>query len=172
MKKRRTIIVSLLLVAALALGIGYAALSTVNLNITGTAKVNAVQENFVVDFSETVVASTGASGSRTGLRTADIIVDGLTDPGQEATVKYTIVNDDDAGSLYAAKITAISVTPDATGMFDISIVEDVEGVILQPGQTQDVTVKVRLEGLTATVHSSNINITFTVDPILPTPETT
>ena len=170
MKKRRTIITALLLVATLALGIGYAALSAINLNITGTAKVNAAQENFVVDFSETVVASEGASGARTGLRAADIIVDGLKDPDEVATVTYTIVNDAAAGSLYAAKIKTIDVGADASGVFKIEVVDEstIEGTILQPGETKDVTVKVTLKGLTDSVHCSNINITFTVDPLMPT----
>ena len=42
MKKRRTFIVSMLLVAALALGIGYAALTDV-LEVTGRADINQSQ---------------------------------------------------------------------------------------------------------------------------------
>ena len=42
MKRRRNVIISLLLVAALALGIGYAAVTDV-LDITGSADVSAAQ---------------------------------------------------------------------------------------------------------------------------------
>ena len=60
MKKRRTFIVSMLLVAALALGIGYAALSD-TLDINGTADVN--QSQAEADFDLNVYFSAVEKGS-------------------------------------------------------------------------------------------------------------
>ena len=66
MKRRRTLITSLLLVAALALGIGYAALTDV-LDINGTAKVeeSAAEDAFNADvyFSAAVANQAGNAAS-------------------------------------------------------------------------------------------------------------
>ena len=167
MKKRRTLVISALLVAALALGIGYAALSSVMFNITGTAKVNAVQENFLVKFTGTPAVE-NCTASISADRMADIAVNSLTKPGKTAKATFTIINDKDNGSLYAAKLGAIQVATDATGHFLIEVENkaDLENKILEPGDSTTVVVKVTLLDVPMDVQSANIDIKFTATPQL------
>ena len=166
MKKRRTLIVSALLVAALALGIGYAALSNVMFNITGTAKVNAVQDNFVVKFTGQP-AVVNCTASITADRMADIAVNDLTVPGQVAKATFTITNIEGT-SLYAAKLGAIQVGTDASGHFRIEVENkaELENKILEPGDTTTVVVKVTLLDVPMDVQSATIDVKFTATPQL------
>ena len=59
MKKRRSLVISLLLIAALAIGVGYAAINDIPLDITGTAEVAADQANFKVIFKDPVPDAAG-----------------------------------------------------------------------------------------------------------------
>lgn len=171
MKKRRTLVISALLVAALALGIGYAALSSVMFNITGTAKVNAVQENFLVKFTGTPAVE-NCTASISADRMADISVNSLTVPGQTAKATFTIVNDDSV-SLYAAKLGAIQVASDTSGHFLIEVENkaELENKVLEPGDSTTVVVKVTLLDVPMDVQSANIDIKFTATPQLAAGET-
>lgn len=167
MKKRRTLIVSALLVAALALGIGYAALSSVMFNITGTAKVNAVQENFVVKFTGKPAVE-NCTASITADRMADMAVNNLTKPGDVAKATFTIINDKDNGSLYAAMLGAVQVVSDASGHFLIEVENkaELENKVLEPGDTTTVVVKVTLLDVPMDVQSATIDVKFTATPQL------
>lgn len=99
MKKRRSTIIAFLLVAALCLGIGYAALTDV-LDIQGTAEVNLA--GVESDFDANVYFSAVSSGTGyTASINADnndkgsFTVNGLTEKDQEITVTFTIKNDHD-----------------------------------------------------------------------------
>lgn len=172
MKKRRTLIISLLLIAALALGIGYAALSSVMFNITGTAKVNAVQENFVVKFTGKPAVE-NCTASITADRMADIAVNSLTVPGQVAKATFTIINDKEGGSLYAAKLGAVQVATDTSGHFLIEVENkaELENKVLEPGDTAVVVVKVTLLDVPMDVQSATIDVKFTATPQLATDTT-
>ena len=103
MKKRRTLIIALLLVAALCLGIGYAAVSE-TLLWNGTIENDAVE--FVVKFettAETAVSGAGDAEDEAkilslsnpgdpGGRTVAPAVDGLTVVGDSVTFTYTVKN--------------------------------------------------------------------------------
>jgi hypothetical protein len=106
MKKRRTLIISLLLVAALCLGIGYAALSDV-LDIQGTAEISAgiAEEAFNQDvyFS----AANPGKGATASINTdnndkATFTATGFTQVGDIVSVTYTIKNESEH---YAANVT-------------------------------------------------------------------
>ena len=104
MKKRRTLIISLLLVAALALGIGYAALTDV-LDINGTADVNqsAAEEAFNEDvyFSAAVANETGnvASVDANDNDMASFTASTLKGKDDVATFTFTITNDGDVDAV-------------------------------------------------------------------------
>ena len=106
MKKRRSLIISLLLVAALTLGIGYAALTDV-LDINGTADVNqtAAEEAFDVDvyFYEATAndAENVASIVDGDKDMASFTASNLKGAGDKATFTFTINNDGDL----ATKVT-------------------------------------------------------------------
>ena len=65
-KNKKTLqIVLLVVIAVVTLGIGYAAISAVNLIINGNATASVNQENFKVHFTQaqSITGSTGASGT-------------------------------------------------------------------------------------------------------------
>lgn len=106
MKKRRTLIISLLLVAALTLGIGYAALSDV-LDIQGTAEISAgiAEEAFNQDvYFSAVNPGKGitASINQDNNDKATFTATGFTQVGDVVSVTYTIKNDSEH---YAANVT-------------------------------------------------------------------
>ena len=111
MKKRRTLIISLLLVAALCLGIGYAALTDV-LDINGTADVNqsAAEEAFNEDvyFSAAVANEAGnvASVDTNDNDMASFTASTLKGAGDTATFTFTIKNDGDVAALVTPTLAA------------------------------------------------------------------
>ena len=100
--KKRTGIIGVL-IAILVLGIGYAAITGVDLLVDGTGKVVPDSENFAVHYdtanAPTVTIGTGVKDTATVTATytdglhATINVNGFTKKGDSATVVYTIVND-------------------------------------------------------------------------------
>ena len=92
MKKRRIVIVSLLLIAALALGIGYATLSR-ELVINSSANLSVNQEDFAILFTDAQSGSNAATASVTanGLG-GNYTVTGLSKQGDTVTITYTITN--------------------------------------------------------------------------------
>ena len=165
MKKRRNLIIALLLVAALALGIGYATVSTVTLNIDGRAEVKVAQENFVVKFDATEGKTTYdaevANASVASDLMATINVFGLKAQNQSTTVKYTIVND--TTSLYDAKINNILINEGNTAEFkvDIENIEELEDLVLEPGDEVEVIVVVTLKK--SLIEDANTAIDITID---------
>lgn len=94
MNKKKTFVGVALLVAVLMLGVGYAAIADVKLNVTGNVTANPSDANFKVEFTGTPQKSTGveASISETNKLEATIDVTGLTQAGDVATATYTIIN--------------------------------------------------------------------------------
>lgn len=95
MKKRKTFIGMALVLAILILGVGYAAINTVNLNINGTANVTANADFKVVfDEQDAIEVNGGASGAAaqyTGELTATMTVS-LDSTNTEQTAVYKIDN--------------------------------------------------------------------------------
>ena len=99
MKKRRTLIISLLLVAAIVLGVGYAALTDI-LDIQGTAEISIgkAEEAFNEDvyFSD-VSQGNGytASINADNNDKASFTATGFTKEGDTISITYTIKNDNE-----------------------------------------------------------------------------
>ena len=156
MKKRRTLIISLLLVATLALGIGYAALSDV-LDIQGTAEIsaNSAQEAFNQDVYFTkaeagkgATASINPDNNDKGTFTAT----GFSQVGDEVSATYTIKNDSEH---YAANVTPKLLQNSNEEFFAISSDWASTMQTIPAGAEKTITVTVRLvklptaaEGLT------------------------
>lgn len=168
MKKRRTLIIPLLLVAALALGIGYAALTDV-LDINGTADVNqaAAEEAFDLDvyFSNAKanedgnVASVVASDNDMASFTAST----LKGQGDKATFTFTITNDSDLDAVVTPTLAA-----DGNSNTEyFSIVSDWNGQPknLAAGASETYTVTVELlQTPTETIHGAfHIELTAVAD---------
>ena len=145
MKKRRTLIISLLLVAAMALGIGYAA-TTGKLNIEGV--VSTQQQTFEVKFTayDTVSASTGVTAVPGTLpdKTVSFTVNGLSKKDDTITGRFTITNDNE----FPMYITGITTTSAAENVFTVSTTMDdvaTNPVTLGAGATTTIEVTVTLD---------------------------
>lgn len=159
MKKRRTFIVSMLLIAALALGIGYAAL-TDTLDINGTADVNQSQAEADFDlnvyFDENIVI--GNAGDKASLADGDndmanFTITSLNGKGDTATFTYTIVNDSDLDAMVTPSLAADG----NTNATYFSIESDWKGQAkeIKAGQSATYTITVTLLATpTETIHGS------------------
>lgn len=147
MKRRRTLITSLLLVAALALGIGYAALTDV-LDINGTADVNqsAAEESFNEDvyFSNAVAKDAGnvASVDANDNDMASFTASNLKGAGDTAIFTFTITNDGDVDAV----VTPSLASDGNTNVEYFSIVSDwnAQPKTLKAGESLEYTVTVTL----------------------------
>lgn len=171
MKKRRTLIISLLLVAALALGIGYAAVTAVQFDIDGRAEVTASDANYHVYFDEEIVAAENAEGEVLSETTASMYaLNTLNDVGDEAYVTYKIHND--AASLYDARITSLTIREDAVAdgenkyfQIDVVGIDEENPPVLAPGQSMEVTVKVTLLRTALDNKTATIDVSFHAEPV-------
>ena len=165
MKKRRSLVISFLLVAALTLGIGYAALTDV-LDIQGTAEINSntAQETFNQDvyFSDVqpgtgVTASINADNNDKATFTAT----GFADAGDTLQVTYTIKND---STSYAANVTPQLLQNSNAEYFELTSDWDSTMKTIPANGEETITIKIKLlklpttaEGLTTA--SFNIELT-------------
>ena len=96
MKKTSVIILVTIIAVSILLGLGYAAIQNVTLNIAGSAEATPNQSNFKVKFmrdpAPTVSDSTHATANITDDLNATINVSGLTGKGQNVTATYSIEN--------------------------------------------------------------------------------
>ena len=106
MKKRRTIIISLLLVAALVLGVGYAEMTRM-LTINGDAILNQNNDSFVVEFTDKSITADKGSVTINGT-SADFNIENIADIGDKAVITLTVTNNSPANDL---KAELISMTP-------------------------------------------------------------
>ena len=127
MKKRRTLIISLLLVAALVLGIGYASI-TRDLSITGTAKSTPADIDVVFTDGTTVVSANSptddtaresaivaaSSVGSVGDKVISFNAFGLTNPGESVTAVFHVVNNNS----YPVTLTAPTVEDGSTNTLD------------------------------------------------------
>ena len=165
MKKRRRLITAVLLIAALTLGVGYAALSDV-LDIQGTAEISAgIAEEA---FNQDVYFSAVTSG--TGI-TASINVDnndkgsftatGFSQVGDKVSCTFTITNDSEH---YDADVTPKLLQNSNAEFFGISSDWESTMQTIPAGESKTITITVELiklptasEGLTTA--SFNIELT-------------
>lgn len=161
MKNRRIAIVAFLMVAALTLSFGYAAVSNV-LDISGSAGVSAgvagdefnedIYFTGVVDASDSVVASiTDATtyGYTANINTNNndkgaFTVSGLKNKGDKVEITYEIKNDSLHEATVAIKGTATN-TSDKFGIDYYFGTEDVKTASIVSGGTTRVTVVISLE---------------------------
>ena len=94
MVKRSTLLLIVIVAIIMVLGVGFAAITSTRLDITGNTTANPSQENFIVKFlSETEVSDPGkATAIVTGDTTATIAVQGLSAKGDTVTATYRVKN--------------------------------------------------------------------------------
>ena len=108
MKNKKTVIALTVLLAVLALGIGYATITNITLNITGSTAATASDANFSVKFVDSGAEITGsnATGEVTSDNEATITVSGLTTKDDIATITYPVKNySADLGASLTATVT-------------------------------------------------------------------
>ena len=154
------------LVAIVVLGVGYAAISAVNLIINGNATASVNQNNFKVHFTQAqaISGSTGASGT-SAIDSQDdtkamFDVTGLTKEGDYAEAVYTVKND--SNGIGAA--ISLSVTNSNSEYFKVT--ETIQDDKLQSGEETTATVKVEMikTPITDSV-STSITAALTASPL-------
>ena len=99
MRKRNTFIVMIIFLAILVLGVGYAAISNITLNLTGTANIKANADFSVVyDTSHTVVKSTNDTVTWAENNTQPVVAGAYTNT---TTATMTVYLDSSHSSAYA-----------------------------------------------------------------------
>ena len=145
MSKNSTKVVGLvLLIAVLLVAIGYAAITTVSLNINGTANATAEQKNFSVIFSGTPEVSDPEKVTAT-LNEADakkisatMNVEGLSAKGDTVTATYTIENT-------SADLSAVlSATTTNTNTEYFTVTQNIAKGTIGHGEKTTITVTVEL----------------------------
>ena len=166
MKKRRTLIIALLLIAALALGIGYAAFASEML-INGEANLNATESKVVFEKAETITGTTdGVTITAEGLQTKSLSLDvkGFQKANDKAVVAVTIYNPHDF------KVT-ISDYTDVVGIdreneagipyFTITTTDEIaDGVEIGAGQRLTFNIEITCNATSASVVNENFTIGF------------
>lgn len=164
MKNKKKFYVVGLLVFVLVLGIGYAAVSTVGLNIDGTASVKS--ENLKVSFNGvTEVSDEGkvVANSTDNSLDATISVSDLT-LNEIVTATYTIKNEETDVN---ANITKKTITNDKEEFFEVTTSVDESPTTVDANGTAKVTVTVKLikTPIEADDSTANIQIDLDANPV-------
>ena len=170
MKKRRTLIISLLLVAALCVGIGYAGFSS-RMVINGEAILPGVQESGVVFVDAEKTAGTdkvsiNVSGQDSNSLTVN--VSGFEFVGDYATVVATIENPhafevtitEPAVKFFAADGAEIQASPYFTVEILDAPAKIAEAVDANTPATATLTFKVTATDITSTANTQNFTVSF------------
>ena len=169
MSNTSKIILVTIVATAILLGLGYAAITNITLNITGTASANVNQDNFDVSFvgTPTVSESTYATARIEDELSATIAVSGLTKAGQEVTATYDIKNN---SSDLSADLKVAATSSD-TEYFFISSKLAKSSLVAKESTTVTVTVRLTKTPIDGNV-STNIDIDLTAMPVQPGEEGT
>ena len=156
MKKKRTFLVVALLVAALSLAVGYAAI-TKNLSVTGSASATTKDDNFKVRFTGTPTTTDGSkvTATITNELAAKINVSGLTTTGDTVTATYTIEN---YSAELGANLALGSITNTNSEYFEVTA--SLDNSAIAKGETTTLTVTVKL--LKTPVENQTTDITVPV----------
>ena len=168
MKAKRTFIVLAIVIAVLALGIAYAAV-TANLEIRGNVTGSFDTANFQVYFSEvSAVSGDNATGSTAAINQDDKTIGtfnftGFTTVGQTQSATWTIINDNDADIDAVNVTTAIENAGSNTEYFKVDVTKEPADTI-KAGATDTVTVRVTcMKTPEGDVASNGIVIGITAD---------
>ena len=163
MKNRKALIVTVLIVAVLLLGIGYA-ISNQELFVSGNATANA--GDFLVKFDDTVAVATSGDGTSSGTitdaTTATISVDELSKVNEEAVVTYTVKN---ASTDLSANLTA-EVTTNSNQTY-FTVTSELADYTIAAGDSTTLTVKVKLVKAALEAQSANITVKLTASAAQP-----
>ena len=163
--KRKTGILGVL-IAILAIGIGYAVISAVPLEIKGTGTVGSNPDAFVVKF-QSVLSQEGdgtLNASITDDTHATMSVSGLTETGQTATFVYQVVNASEEDN-YAAELSTPTVVVEKNEFFVATATVQTPTTI---GQNETTTVTVNVTAIKTPVGddvTSDITVTLNAEAV-------
>lgn len=164
-KKAKTIIGVVLFIAILSIAVGFAAITSVQLNISGTASATTSQENFKVEFtgepetsdSEKVTATINEMDPKQ----ATMNVTGLTAKDDFVTATYTIKN---LSADISAQLSAETTTSN-TEYFDVTYnIEDPTTLTANGETTITVTVTLKKTPIDEPA-TGTIGVTITATPV-------
>ena len=166
MKNKKSLLSLALIVLVLVLGVGYAVVSSVDLTISGTAKVK--DSTLKVSFEGTTATAgkgTTTASATDGTTTATIAVTGLEAVGDVATATYTIQNEEtDLDANVELKVNGISNNKEE--YFEVTTSADTTATKVSANGTATVTVSVKLIKMPIVEADSTatIGITLTASP--------
>lgn len=164
MSRTNKVVLLAVVIAILLIGVGYAAIQNVTLNISGTAAADPTQSNFKVMFTGTpeVSNSTYAIATIVNDTNASINVSGLTSAGDSVTATYTVQN----VSTDLSTDLSVATTNSNTEYFKIS--SKLAKTSLTAGEATTVTVTVELTKTPISESvSSNIGVELVATPTQP-----
>lgn len=178
MRRNKTYITMMLLVAVVMLGIGYAAIAAINLQVNGSASAEGNTENFKVKFiTEADVTPTAAVNIPDATVTdyvTNVTADNLTatftvanfdTAGQTATMTYTIRNESEGiNAALAVGTIKYNTTENSNDYFNVTAALD--NTVIAPEGTAILTVTV---ALTKTPIDTVGPVTITI-PVTATPQ--
>ena len=170
MRGRSAKIAGILLIATIILiAIGYAAITNVELKISGTGNAQANKDNFIVEFIG--IPTTGGKGTTTATINASkktegtVEVSGLTAKGDTATATYTVKN---KSADISADLTA-KATSSNESYFETMCTVEKTTLKAQEETTLTVTIKLLKTPIDETKEdlTSNIGVSITAEPKQP-----
>lgn len=164
--KNKNLIIALIVVAAIViLGVAYAAINNITLNINGTAAAIPSDANFKVKFTGTPTKGAHVTEATiTDDKNATMTVSGLTAKGDSATATFTVTN---ASPDLSAKIAVAAASITDTEYFKVTATPSTTAAITT-GKTATVTVKVELiKTPISTSPSGKITVSLTASPVQP-----
>ena len=169
MRKTSKIILVTIIATSILLGLGYAAIQNITLNITGTAAAQISQDNFKVRFVGMPVVSdaVNVTANINNDTTASINVTGLTERGQVVTAIYEIENQSEDLS----SDLKINTTNSNTEYFRVSSKLEEMSLVAGDKTTVTVTVEMLKTPIEESV-SSNVGVKLEAMPVEPGKEGT
>lgn len=170
MTKSTKILLGIVLVLIVILGIGYAAITAEELNITGTANAEGKDTEFIVRFkqaptlSEQTEGVTLTSNSLENLL-ATFTVNGLTTRGDTAKVTYIVENASPSTSNLDATLTQTKLTNSNEEYFTVtSNLVTNNAVELNNGEEQQVVITITLNKTPLEKKSATIELGLKAEP--------
>lgn len=132
------IILTIVLAAVLIIGIGYAAINSITLQITGQLAAAPSDANFTVKFTDASPSEGNVVAKVTGDKTATLNVSGLTAKGDKVVATYTIQN--------TSEDLSANLTAEASNENDeyFTVSTSLSKPSIENGETSTLTVTVEL----------------------------
>lgn len=162
MKKQKSLLTLGLLVLVCVLGVGYAVVSNVGLDITGAAAVKGATLKVSFNGTTTVSGENVTATATDGSLSAQIDVKDLV-LNTPVTATYTIKNEE---TDVDASVSKASITNDKSDYFEVTTSVDSTAVDVKAGGTATVTVTVKLikTPVSADDSTANIKVNLTATP--------